>query len=339
MVGVNTRNRQSKSEEEKDEDCGACRKKVIKTEKVVLCDVCITWYHLECGGISNDLYKAIEKFGFRGTKEIPWQCRICRKYAVGLQQEILKMSQRQEKMEKKMREMEKKLDSNDRLIKEVKARAEKNKVDIEQVEGQVESVLECEREIQEIKEKLISMESQPNTVGGEEKIQREINEALQRERKRNRVVINNLIEAEDTVEEIQSKVDQLLQEFAISSGEIVQVNRLKDHRYISVEMKQTESKAKLLKRAKELKETVQYANVYIRPDLTYNQRKEAKQAREEMKMRMSKGETNLKIVRGKLVKFIDTSEQLQSPSTAMNRQQFFRGESEQERGRGEQLCT
>ncbi|KAJ8028333.1 hypothetical protein HOLleu_30536 [Holothuria leucospilota] len=117
--------------------------------------------------------------------------------------------------------MEKKLDSHDRLIKEVKASAEKNKVDIEQVEGQVESVLECEREIQEIKEKLISMESQPHIVGGEEKILKEINKALQRERKRNRVVINNLTEAEDTVEEIQSKVEQLLQEFAILPGEIV----------------------------------------------------------------------------------------------------------------------
>ncbi|KAJ8030941.1 hypothetical protein HOLleu_27492 [Holothuria leucospilota] len=175
------------------------------------------------------------------------------------------MSQRQEIWKKKLREMEKKLDSHDRLIKEVKASAEKNKVDIEQVEGQVESVLECEREIQEIKEKLISMESHPHIVGGEEKILKEINEALQRERKRNRVVINNLTEAEDTVEEIQSKVEQLLQEFAILPGEIVQVNRLKDHRYVSVEMKQTESKAKLLKRAKELKEIAQYANVYIRP--------------------------------------------------------------------------
>lgn len=82
-----------------------------------------------------------------------------------------------------------------------------------------------------------------------------------------------------------------------------------------------------MKRAKELKERTHYANVHIHPDLTHNQRKQEKQVREEMKRRMNEGETNLKIVRGKLVKVIDITEQQQSSLTAANQHQTFRGGS------------
>ena len=55
---------------------GSVIKRVAESDKAVLCDICKTWFHQGCGGITEDLYKAIERFGQCGTKEIPWHCKI-----------------------------------------------------------------------------------------------------------------------------------------------------------------------------------------------------------------------------------------------------------------------
>lgn len=313
-AGVSTRNRQSKSEE--DEECGICRKKVMEMEKAVVCDVCTTWYHLGCGGVGNELYKAIEKFGYRGTKELPWQCKICRKFAVGLQQEILKMSQRQEKMEKKLKEMEKKLDSSDRKINVVQAKVEENKEDLEQVKASVESALGWEGELEDIKEKLRMVELQPRTFEEEGKVRREtireeVSEAIERDKRRNRIVISKLT-TDERGEDLQRKVKDLLQSLGFSEEGIVRkVMQLQDKKFLSVELENKEAKNKVLQRAKKLKENVQYRDVYIRPDLTYRQRKEERKLREEMKARVLKGEKNLRIKNGQLVQVVEIPQELQ----------------------------
>lgn len=121
--------------------------------------------------------------------------------------------------------MEKRLECSENLIKEVEERTKINKSKIEQMESQVDAVLESERKIQETKAKLDNMETQSKVVDREEEIQKEINEALQRERKRNRVVISNLTESKDSAKKVQGKLEQLFQEFDVPPGGILQVNK------------------------------------------------------------------------------------------------------------------
>ena len=49
-----------------------------------------------------------------------------------------------------------------------------------------------------------------------------------------------------------------------------------------------------------------YGNVYIRPDMTYQQRQRDSELRDEVKRRRKKGEKNLKIVRGKVALYNPT---------------------------------
>ena len=59
----------------------------------------------------------------------------------------------------------------------------------------------------------------------------------------------------------------------------------------------------------------QYNNVYVRPDLTYKQRQEGQKLREELKRRQLRGETDLVIRRGQLIKIIKQQESISDHTT------------------------
>lgn len=146
--------------------------------------------------------------------------------------------------------------------------------------------------------------SDPQVFSMQKQVSEEVKEALDRQRRRKRVVINNLIKDEVSDAEVKANVEQLFQKFDVSPSEIVLVERLKDRRFLSVELQHGEVRSKLLKRAKELRNYPDYMNIYIRPDLTFLQRKEGKQLREEMQSRMRNGEKNLRIIGGKIIQVL-----------------------------------
>ena len=53
------------------EMCPRCQKKVTYWTKVVECEACLNWYHLECGNISESEYADIP--------ETVWYCMTCKK--------------------------------------------------------------------------------------------------------------------------------------------------------------------------------------------------------------------------------------------------------------------
>ncbi|KAJ8047729.1 hypothetical protein HOLleu_06798 [Holothuria leucospilota] len=210
----------------------------------------------------------------------------------------------------------KKLDSSDRKINVVQAKVEENKEDLEQVKASVESALGWDEELEDIKEKLRIVELQPSTVEEEGKVRREtireeVSEAIERDKRRNRIVISKLT-TDERGEDLQRKVKDLLQSLGFSEEGIVRkVMQLQNKKFLSVELENKEAKNKVLQRAKKLKENVQYRDVYIRPDLTYRQRKEERKLRKEMKARVLKGEKNLRIKNGQLVQVVEIPQELQ----------------------------
>lgn len=89
--------------------CRRCEDRISASDKAVLCDICKLWFHKDCEGLNEELYAALNKFGHKGSQDIPWQCKICKRYASGLIVEITKMKQKQDKMEAKLLEIETKL--------------------------------------------------------------------------------------------------------------------------------------------------------------------------------------------------------------------------------------
>ena len=70
---------------------------------------------------------------------------------------------------------------------------------------------------------------------------------------------------------------------------------------VKVQMKTKKARRTALINAKKLKEDEVYKNVYVKPDLTYEQRQQEATLRQELRDRKEEGEKNLMIVRGKIV--------------------------------------
>lgn len=95
----------------------------------------------------------MEKFVHTGTKELPCQCRICRKYALSRQQEIRRNESKTERDGKETGGIGEKIDSSNRTKNEVKV--EENIGDLEQVMANVECALEWEGDFEDIKENCV----------------------------------------------------------------------------------------------------------------------------------------------------------------------------------------
>lgn len=85
--------------------CGKCDKEIedfqpgIGSQVAVMCDICRTYYHQKCGGLSDELFNIVNKYGIHGTREIPWHCKVCKKYAYQLVGEMVDLRRRQDVIE------------------------------------------------------------------------------------------------------------------------------------------------------------------------------------------------------------------------------------------------
>ena len=55
-----------------DAHCGACQLLVCRGQKGLECDVCGSWYHIECAAVSTTCYNAIRK-----ADGLMWFCPTC----------------------------------------------------------------------------------------------------------------------------------------------------------------------------------------------------------------------------------------------------------------------
>ena len=64
--------------------CGTCQEPVLKDHKALYCDICTTWYHIQCMGVNT------KKFTFlKQNEDIHWYCDQCNRAAKSLHQEIV----------------------------------------------------------------------------------------------------------------------------------------------------------------------------------------------------------------------------------------------------------
>ena len=118
--------------------------------------------------------------------------------------------------------------------------------------------------MEKVKEEGIEHSSERGRELLQRQIKEEVNEMVEREKRRNRIVISNLT-TEDIVtpkEEMISKVTDLFQALDIPLEDNVgQIIQLKDRRFMSVELKNTEIKNLILRRSKTLRNKEQYKEV------------------------------------------------------------------------------
>ena len=240
--------------------CLACNKKFNKSEYSLQCTVCGLWVHKTCSGISDDGYKFVsEQLQLTGVGY--WACRACASYAVN-------MNRRLKQIEDKLEQCTKTVETNTEKIKEVEKK----------VDG-------ISSELKKDGEKTAKLVKQ-----GEANVYEELRE---RETRRLNVVFFGIAELEERGATGKDKLawdrkscSNIFEALRLDMGEdaVKFCRRVGEKgegpRPLVAGLWTEADKAKLLKNAKKLEDTV-FSDVSVGIDLTKVQREEEKEMKKE----------------------------------------------------------
>lgn len=194
----------------KDQDkCGQCNKAVTDRDRGVLCDMCESWYHTSCEGISEEVYKVLDK-----TDALHWFCNRCNSGVVKILKSVGKLTDKIAEVEARMlaiqgetqSEMQKlrqsinEIDNTVRNVVEAKLTGEVKK-NVEQHVVQFRDIVKEQLEEEIGKKELLS---QVTEVSGElDEVRKSIqitkeqaDEQRDKESRRNNIILYNVPESD-----------------------------------------------------------------------------------------------------------------------------------------------
>ena len=151
------------------------------------------------------------------------------------------------------------------------------------------------------------MGSHPSEERDKEEVHKTVKEILEQEKRQMNVVIRNLPGIDDNSSQgkiLKTVGDLFGRKLDVSAKEIETAEKISTEKgnLVKVQLKTKQARRLVLANAKKLKDDEVYKDVYLKPDLTFEQRKKDAILRGELKQRKDRGEKNLMIVRGKIVK-------------------------------------
>ena len=130
-----------------------------------------------------------------------------------------------------------------------------------------------------------------------------VNEVEERDRRKPNLIVSGLLEKEEgdvlerkrwdekQVEALFQSLCQMNKDAISSVHRIGKVNLVKSTpRLLKVVCRDNESKRALLRKARDLRNTANFKQVYVNPDLTPVQQEQSKRLRRELRMRRDRGE-------------------------------------------------
>ena len=252
--------------------CGQCKDE-CKAGNSVSCGFCETYYHAKCvDGMTPEFVDSCDKITklFGGSAFL---CFICRKLAA--------------KINKSVREVELKMAAMESDLKKEVAERKALEAKVERMESRSDQV----------KEKVVGMEKE--IEAGMERTKKEVRDEMETERKEREersenVVVYGMKESEEEDAERRKEYDKTkFMEMAREIDVEVEEAEIKFRagkkredgkpRPMIVKVKDDETKQRLLTNARKLARKEEWKAVYVSPDLTWQQREEAR--KEEKKLR------------------------------------------------------
>ena len=242
--------------------CLRCRKAVTKEHKSVQCQTCQFWVHVECEGMSDELFNILaepERFG-----GVCWNCDSCLASIARLERKVVDVEKR---------------------VKEVENLATKTAGDLKKVDDEV-AVLRRELEAEKAKSRAEAGAREERFITGEE--------LREREGRKCNVIMHRVKEPAQIYRTMEERRNQDMEECRRIFTTIGMVNSNEDIRFcrrigeageeprpLVVIMRTEELKRNILEKARNLRDTV-YQEVGIVPDLTVKQRREEQSMAEEV---------------------------------------------------------
>ena len=234
--------------------CLAC-KQPLKRSVCVPCHVCEEYTHPECSNISKDLLKYLIEETREGNS-LSWTCDHCKKVGVIFDKKIKQLNKDLTQLRKDVTDNK---TSQDALAEEVKIVKEKSKKNEDMIAKNVETTQQ--------------------TI---------FSEIREREEKKCNLIIHNLLESSEAGSGLDRKqydidcIMEIMEEISVTFGkdDIKFIRRLGEKtddgkiRPVQLGVKAITMKENILSHAKRLKDSADYYEVNIVPDLTKQQRKE-----------------------------------------------------------------
>jgi len=287
------------------ERCAECKEEVKGNDKAVDCDICGKWIHIKCRKLSNVLYGELKKATTvtstcPGIKFLCQSCdRIFEKFRNNMKQIVekqLEMERKQETLLMNLADTKKEVasvkDSLNKLIQDRDNEASKKEDKVE------EDIEDLKTQLGEIKMKYsdvtrvngaegVSIIS-TNQVTPLRTIQLEVSEVMEREKRKNNLVVFGVEETNDE-NMTKSKIDDIMQAIGIDITKVKYMGRVGrtitsgKSRLVRVICEDAEVRRKVLKGANNLKTVHGFERTYISPDLTKSQQESDKQLRDKLK--------------------------------------------------------
>ena len=249
-----------------------------------------------------------------------WYCKGCNRAVVGILRQLAGIKVWQEKTDLAMEKFRKELSEMRMEIRSVGAVAKAAETKVKETETMARAT---ETKLETVVESCLvegiekSVESKFNDKV--KVVKEDVAEALEVEKRKHNIVFHGIKETVVPLESVASgdldkSPDQEMVEELLRVGlrldasrhieEVQRIGRYQNGktRPLRVKVKTLEARNEILRRAKDLKGTSEFKNVFIAPDLTRKQQEIDKDLRDKVKQFRQDGHNNVKIKQGKVIK-------------------------------------
>ena len=313
----------------------ACGEPVRHSDDGVSCDKCDQWFHIDCQDIPKPAYEALKRY-----QVLSWFCSECKgglkvdnsKMLIALESKVDHLDrvvkEQLGRMVHCLQEQEKSVDSQTKLIeRSIRETVAQKSTYAEMVKGT------CSEVVSKVSAKLSSFPQLASANAASKDVQnisRVFDDFLDKDKRKNNLVIHNLPEPDSTSLKERSEKDirqfqELVKDTFRLNVRVTKSFRVgkavpNRHRLLIVTLESPDMKHDLLQLAPQLRKSSNWVNIYITPDLTKAEREVARKLRDDLKARRAAGEDNLTIRKGRIVsssgRQVETSTSNSRPVTA-----------------------
>ena len=250
--------------------CSGCEKSFTGHSKKIRCGFCEQSYCCQCSKLTKNVFDVLSI-----CESAAWYCCHCTHAVPGVQKVLIRLGNVEERCE-----------SLDRRVESLES---KEYVSAENVKDMVQEEISEAKEIESRRLNVICLNMPESKKSENSDRQREDQDFLQ-----------NLMETKMNLDPDVIKVNKLVR---LGKREIRADGTVNKCRPLRFTVEMFDHKRQILKANSLLRSCTDniFNNIYFTPDLTKNQRKQAFELRSERRKREEKGETNLKISKGKIV--------------------------------------
>jgi hypothetical protein len=109
-------------------ECGDCKVAVTGKEKGILCEICETWYHIKCQGVTEDTYRYLQK-----EQGIHWYCKGCDNGVAKVLKVISGLQKRQDKLKREVGVVSEEITEMRKEVQDIKQKQDKVEKEIKGV--------------------------------------------------------------------------------------------------------------------------------------------------------------------------------------------------------------